>query len=259
MVQENRAHENRVRAESFGARADAYDKYRPTYPEQMIDDLCGGGRPRVLDVGCGTGKAARLFLARGCEVLGIEIDERMAEKARSHGIRVEVAPFESWAADSRTFDLVTSGQAWHWLNPDVAPQKAADVLVRDGRIAVFWNHNHPHDPELEKALQTAAPGRAGDHFERTKDWREHHDVSEHAQAIEKSGRFAPCEIHSYTWQWLLKKEHWLAMWLTWSEIAVMEEQERAALISDVSAVLEHYGDEILFDYGTECITSRRIR
>ena len=259
MVQESRAHENRVRAESFGARADAYDRYRPTYPAEMADDLCAGGKPRVLDVGCGTGKAARLFVARGCEVLGIEIDERMANKARRHGIRVEVAPFESWESNSRTFDLVTAGQAWHWVDPEVAPHKAADVLEADGRIAVFWNHSRPHDPDLEKALHEASSRHGDDRFDGPKDWRAHHDVSSHSEAIEKSGRFALSDLHTYSWQWLITSEHWLAMWLTWSEIAVMSEEQRSALVSEVSAVLERFGDEILFDYETQCITARKIR
>lgn len=252
------SYQNRVRAESFGARADAYDRYRPTYPEAMIDDLCAGGQPRVLDVGCGTGKAARLFAARGCDVLGIEIDERMADKARSHGISVEVAPFESWDANGRTFDLVTAGQAWHWVDPEVAPQKAADVLDVGGRIAVFWNHSHPHDPDLKNALHEASARHGDDRSDGPKDWREPHDVSSHAESIDKSGRFAPCEWHSYLWQWRLTNEHWLAMWLTWSEIAVMPEDERAALISDVSAVLQRFGDETLFDYETECFTAQRL-
>ena len=197
-------------------------------------------------------------------MLGIEIDERMATKARSHGIRVEVAPFESWVANGRTFDLVTAGQAWHWVDPEVAPQKAADVLEQHGQIAVFWNHSHPHDSDLEKALHEASTRHGSDRFggpgvdraDERKDWPEH-DVSEHAEAIERSGRFAPCELHRYPWQWLLTREHWLSMWLTWSEIAVMPEAQRAALILDVSAVLDRFGDAILFDYETRCITARK--
>jgi SAM-dependent methyltransferase len=260
------SHENRVRAESFGARADVYDRYRPSYPKEMVDALLAGSTPRILDVGCGTGKAARLFSERGCEVLGIEVDERMAAKARSHGIRVEVTPFETWTANGRIFDLVTAGQAWHWVDPELAPQKAADVLVANGRIAVFWNHSHPHDSDLEEALHKASARHGSDRFdgpgiertEEVKDWREHHDVSEHAEAIERSGRFAPCEIRRYPWQWLVTREHWLSMWLTWSEIAVMPEAERSALISDISAVLERFDNEILFDYETQCITARKL-
>lgn len=47
--------------------------------------------PDVVDVGCGTGVAARQFQAAGCRVLGVEPDLRMAELARQTGVDVEVA------------------------------------------------------------------------------------------------------------------------------------------------------------------------
>ena len=70
----------------------------------MIDGLIGLGGRRVLDVGSGTGKVGRLFAARGCEVLGVEPDERMADVARSHGLTVEVARVEEWEPAGRRFD-----------------------------------------------------------------------------------------------------------------------------------------------------------
>jgi trans-aconitate methyltransferase len=80
----------------FGEVAEQYDRSRPTYPDAMVDDLVAPGVTRVLDVGCGTGIAARLFVARGCRVVGVEADARMAEVARGHGIDVDVSPFETW-------------------------------------------------------------------------------------------------------------------------------------------------------------------
>jgi SAM-dependent methyltransferase len=251
-------YENRARAESFGALAEDYDTYRPTYPAAMIDDLCAAGHPRVLDVGCGTGKAARLFVERGCEVIGIEVDERMADRARANGIDVEVAAFETWKPRDRTFDLVTAGQSWHWMNPETAPHKAADVLAPGGHIGVFWNQSRPHDPDLEKEVSEAAAGRAGNRFAEPKDWQHRHDVSEHAEAIDRSGRFSPCENRSYEWQWQVSNEHWIALWRTWSEVATMPDNERNALLSDISAVLDRFGREILFDYVTECIYAERL-
>jgi len=70
-------HRDRARAESFGGAADAYERYRPNFPDALFDDLAALGRD-ALDVACGTGKVARGLAARGTSVLGVELDARMA-------------------------------------------------------------------------------------------------------------------------------------------------------------------------------------
>src|ERR1700710_344576 len=117
-------YEDRSRAESFGAVAQLYARVRPSYPPELVDALLIDGPRRVLDVGCGTGIAASLLAARGCEVLGVEIDKRMAAVARARGIEVELAQFERWDERGRHFELLTSAQAWHWVDPLAGAEKA---------------------------------------------------------------------------------------------------------------------------------------
>src|SRR6202166_2684857 len=102
-------HKARAPALSCGGVAALYDKARPSSPPALIDALMDLSPRRVLDVGCGTGKAGRLLVERGCDVLGVEPDPAMAAIARSHGITVEEATFERWADRGRVFDLIVSG------------------------------------------------------------------------------------------------------------------------------------------------------
>lgn len=127
-------------AQSFGSDAQRYDQNRPGYPLELVDHILGaspGGD--VLDVGMGTGISARLFVAAGCTVLGVEPDPRMAAIAAEHGFTVEVATFEQWQPAGRVFDVVIAGQAWHWVDPVAGATKAAQVLRPGGRLALFWN------------------------------------------------------------------------------------------------------------------------
>ncbi|MFG3437482.1 class I SAM-dependent methyltransferase [Nonomuraea sp. NPDC047897] len=64
-------------AESFGADAEHYDRTRPRYPDAMIRRIAAAPGRHVLDVGCGTGIAARQFQAAGCQVLGVDPDARI--------------------------------------------------------------------------------------------------------------------------------------------------------------------------------------
>lgn len=91
------------RSRLFDQQAEAYDRFRPTYPDAVIDELLGPvpAGLDVLDVGCGTGIASRQIAQRGAKVLGVELAPRMAEIARGHGIEVEIAAFEGWDAAGR--------------------------------------------------------------------------------------------------------------------------------------------------------------
>lgn len=145
-------HTVREVAEGFGADADRYDRARPSYPAELIDRIIAASPGRdVLDVGAGTGIVARLFQARGCRVLGVEPDPRMAELARRRGLETEIAKFEDWDPAGRAFDAVVAGQTWHWVDPVAGAAAAARALRPGGRLALFWN-SFGLPPELGKAF-----------------------------------------------------------------------------------------------------------
>jgi SAM-dependent methyltransferase len=145
-------HSRREVAEGFGAEADRYDRARPHYPPALADAVLTGlpGR-RVLDVGIGTGISALPFDEAKAEILGVEVDPRMAEVARSRGFVVEVSRFEDWDPAGRLFNAVIAGQTWHWIEPEAGAAKAASVLSPGGRLALFWNIGDP-SPEIAAAF-----------------------------------------------------------------------------------------------------------
>jgi SAM-dependent methyltransferase len=139
-------------AESFGSDAERYDRARPRYPDAMVERIVADSPgPDIVDVGCGTGIAARQFQAAGCRVLGVDPDARMADLARQHGIEVEVGRFEDWDPGGRAFDAVIAGQAWHWVDPAAGAAKAAQALWPNGRLAAFWNVFQP-PPDVAEAF-----------------------------------------------------------------------------------------------------------
>jgi SAM-dependent methyltransferase len=141
---------NRLRANSFGGAAAAYDAHRPRYPDSMIDDLLADGAHLILDVGAGTGIASQQFAERGAEVLAVEPDARMAAVARLKGIPIEIGTFERWQPPGRTFDLVVFAASFHWVDPAIALPKVRDVLSAHGRLALLWNHVVPIEPTREQ-------------------------------------------------------------------------------------------------------------
>lgn len=133
------SHKARQLADSFGADAERYDRARPRYPEALIQRIAAESPgPDIVVAGSGTGIDARQFQAAGCQVLGVEPDERMAAFAEKSGVPTEVAAFEDWDPAGRRFDAVAAGMAWHWIDPVAGAAKAHEALRPGGRLTAFW-------------------------------------------------------------------------------------------------------------------------
>ncbi|MEU6184124.1 class I SAM-dependent methyltransferase [Streptomyces coeruleorubidus] len=148
--------DRRERVKLYDQVAEQYDRTRPAYPEEVIDEILGSsaGDLSVLDVGCGTGIAARQLQNRGASVLGVDMSPGMSKIAAEHGITTEVMPFETWESQGRTFDRVTSGQSWHWMDAVDCATRADAVLKPGGRLCLFWNLGF-HSDDLADALAAA--------------------------------------------------------------------------------------------------------
>jgi SAM-dependent methyltransferase len=126
--------------------ADEYDRRRPGHPDELVAKGCElagvGCGARVLEVGCGSGQLTRGLLARGLHVVAVEPGRRLLALAernlgrRGHVDFVDV-PFEDAPLPLRHFQAVFSASAFHWLDPEISWQRAADVLLPGGSLALF--------------------------------------------------------------------------------------------------------------------------
>lgn len=246
-------HQDRSRAESFGSVAEAYDRYRPAPPESLIDDLVALGAHRVLDVGCGTGKAAVAMAARGLAVQGVEPDARMAELARGHGVPVEVATFEAWPDEGRRYDLVTFSDSWHWTDPAVAVPKVARLLTAGGAFARFW-----HDAALDGPVADAVDAVYARHAPEIVDrWRRPDDPARtHGVDLAAGGGFGAAETRTYRWVWELPVDDWVALAATTS--AHLRLGDRIpALQADLRAALRRLGDTVRAEHESYLVLAYR--
>jgi SAM-dependent methyltransferase len=251
-----RAHTNRLRAESFGALAEQYDRERPRYPDALIDDLVAGHPADALDVGCGTGKAAVLLAARGVDVLGVEVDERMSAVARRRGVPVEIAPFETWPARGRRFDLVVCGQAWHWIDPAVGPMKAKELLRAEGLLGLFWNFAH-FDAEARRALD-AAYADAAPELSRHSVVRGGGPATLPAHIADlRAAGLGALEHRRYEWFQDYSRDGWLRLVATHSDHATLPAARRAALSARLAQAIGALGGTLRARYVTEALLARR--
>jgi len=256
-------HQHRQVAESFGADAERYDRARPSYPADLVTRIIAaspGTPPSVLDVGCGTGIATRLFRAAGCAVLGVDPDPRMADVARRGGIEAEVATFEDWESAGREFDTVIAAQAWHWVDPVAGAAKAARVLRPGGRLAVFWNAFQP-PPDLGEAfadvyrrVPTGLPFTPWtrpvvDSYETMRGTA--------ADGIRQAQAFAEPEQWRYDWDRPYTRDEWLEAVPTFGGHSHVPPDKLAELLTGLGAAIDAVGGVFTVHYTTLAVTAAR--
>ncbi|MGW4075523.1 class I SAM-dependent methyltransferase [Streptomyces asiaticus] len=271
----NEPHQQRQMAESFGTDAERYDQARPRYPQAMVDRIATGSPgphvldapgvrdvPDILDVGCGTGIAARQFQQAGRTVLGVEPDARMADVARRLGTAVEVATFEAWDPAGRHFDAVIAGQAWHWIDPVAGAAKAARVLRPGARLAAFWNvFRLP--PELAEALATVCrrvmPDAPFDFRAVARGGLDTHQpiLTKAADGIRAAGAFGEPEQWRFDWEWTYTRDAWLEQIPTQGAFTRLPPAGLAEVLEGVGAAIDAMGGSFTMPYATVVITATR--
>ncbi|SBT41512.1 class I SAM-dependent methyltransferase [Micromonospora auratinigra] len=145
------------RALSFGTVAEAYERFRPGYPDELADlVLAYAGRPvrTALEIGAGTGKATRLFAGRGITVTATEPDPAMLAELRKHvppQVNPVLAAFEELRPGER-YGLVYAAAALHWTKPDGRAARLAALLEPGGVLASFGG---PVQQLLDRAVEDA--------------------------------------------------------------------------------------------------------
>jgi SAM-dependent methyltransferase len=227
---------------TFDSAADLYDAARPSYPEQLFEDLVDLAglerRARLLEVGCGTGQATRALLERGFTVVCVEMGPRLAERARGNlaGLPVEihVAPFEAWEGEPGAFDLVFAATAWRWIDPAARYRQAHRFLAPGGHLA-FWSALHaipagfdPFFAEIQAVYDAIGESRDGE-------WPPPppEEVPDHAAEIEASGLFEDIQVRRYVWEKSYTSDAYIALLNTFSGHIAMEAEKRQHLYREI--------------------------
>ena len=237
-----------VRAGSFNAAADLYERGRPPYPPVALDWLLPPTARRVLDLGAGTGKLTRLLVARGLDVVAVEpLDGMRAELDRVvPGARVLAGSAERIPLADGAVDAVLAAQAWHWVDPARAVPEVARVLSPGGTLGLVWNERD------ELVSWVAELGRIIGETRGQDDGEE--NTSDHPRV---GPPFSPLERHDVPWVHQLTVPELLDMVASRSYVILLPPEERQALLDRVRQLTETDPalagrPEITLPYVTQC-------
>ena len=230
------------RRETFDTVADQYDQARPPFPPELFDDLVSlaGLAPgaRVVEVGCGTGRATLPLAERGLDLVCVELGPRLADVARRklapyRNVEVVVGAFETWQPPSGPFDAVVSFESFHWLDPDVAFEKAHSVLRADGMLAVggtvhvlpedgdaFWAEAQEDYDAVVPHPDNRPPPRPG-------------EVEDLRELIDGSGRFRHFATRRYPRDLEYTADEYIALMGTYSPNIALDQDTRERLFGRI--------------------------
>jgi len=132
----------------FSNRVENYVKYRPGYPQEILNVFRGEmGLTQasvIADIGSGTGISAKLFLENGNRVFGVEPNEPMRRAAEE--FLKDLPDFNSingTAAHTTlpddSVDFIVAAQAFHWFEGDETRAEFERILKPKGYTALIWN------------------------------------------------------------------------------------------------------------------------
>eukprot|EP00958_Prasinococcus_capsulatus_P000622 scaffold49_cov409-Prasinococcus_capsulatus_cf.AAC.22 len=144
-----------------------YAQFRPTYPPELYECISrfvgdGAARDLAMDVGTGSGQAAREIAKMYKKVLATDVSEAQLDEARAHSVQAvrkcsllaqitrrcgpgitnieyQREPAEELNVEHGTVDLIAVAQALHWFEHDKFYRRAYQVL-KDGGVLCAWGY-----------------------------------------------------------------------------------------------------------------------
>lgn len=229
---------------TFDTVADRYHQARPAYPDELYTELISAtglrSGDRLLEVGCGTGKATVPLAERGFAITCLEPGPRLATIARRSLsgyplVQIVSQALEDWQPSAyEPFDLIFAATAWHWINPAVGFRRAWRLLRPGGHLAI-WAAEHVFPPdgdpffgELQDVYDKIGEGMPAG----TRYFAPGEQPDDRA-AIDGSGLFTVTSIRHFDWEISYTAEEYIALLETFSGHIAMAGWQRDRLYSEI--------------------------
>ncbi len=232
------------RVQLFDEAAAAYDRYRGGYAPELFDTLAAlvPANGTVVEIGAGTGIATVPLAQMAAHLVALEPAPAMREIAATKlapypDVGFVGSTFENWEAPPASVDMIVAMDAWHWVDQESGPARAARLLRPGGHLAVAWHVRRELRPEvfvaeLQRVCQRASPV-AAEWLRRAAD-----DGAVFLPAIDATGAFAPIARHEFPQPVTLTAKAFAGELGTFSWVLDLPDARRARLLDEVRALVE---------------------
>ena len=241
--------------EKFSGKAEGYEKYRPSYPKELLDylyqDVGFQENSVIADIGAGTGIFSRLLLERGSRVYCVEPNDDMRRVARQKlqgfpSCTFVDATAEHTLLDDRSVDFFTAAQAFHWFDQTAFAAECRRILRAGGKVVLVWNNREKDSTiikETYRICQEICPDSQG--FSGGK------ETPEKYQSFFREGRY---EERAFPNDQRMDLEGFLGRYLSASYAPSQEENRYFAFTKALTELFDSYqkGGAVTLPNQTHC-------
>jgi SAM-dependent methyltransferase len=246
------------RRDWYSAVAVAYDRTRPRYPSELIQQAIALAQlpngAKILEIGCGPGIATVEFAKLGFSVVSLEPSAAACQIARDNcaaypQVEIVNTTFEDWELGTAKFSAILAATSWHWVDPKIGYPKAIASLADQGYLILLWNNIPQPSPivcqQLQPVYAELAPalGRYEDQSTQEK------SLQNLGQKVMDSGLFKNFVTTQQVSQVTYSIDNYLTLLSTLSPYIALAPNQREQLFAGLQEVLTiNYGDTIATSY-----------
>ncbi|WP_440118960.1 rRNA adenine N-6-methyltransferase family protein [Paenibacillus sp. QZ-Y1] len=254
--------------ETFNHIASEYEKYRPTYPDEMFDDIFNYSNvdkeDKILEIGCGTGQATSGLVNRGynhitCIELGDKLAQFTAEKFKSYqSLKVINTSFEEWDGEGSPFKLAISGTAFHFIDPQFGYRRVWELLEGLGVMGFFWTIHVPMYDKINNEIRSHYKEIAP-HLDDSKLQTPEETINERKAITEGTGKFTNIEVKEYSQILTYTSSDYIALLNTNSKHRQLSESDRGTLFNRIKNSIDRAGGSIDKDHRVALFLGKKLK
>jgi SAM-dependent methyltransferase len=242
--------------------AEVYDKFRPPYPQEIINSAIKIAKlptnANILELGSGPGNATLHFAKLGFSITCLEPSLASCNLARKNcaiypQIEIQQTTFEEWELKPEKFHAVLAANSFHWINPEFGNLKISQALRNNGVLILLWNMTPQPEYQVYQSFQKIYQKYASslDRYEDIETQKEIVQVL--GQKAIDSGKFKNLVSQNVVCQFNYTPDNFLLLLSTYTPYLKLDTKTRTGLFRELrQKIADDHRENIQITYISAC-------